>query len=59
VISKESGVIVLAVGNSSEILDTSLHSALSVQTLICTAQLQFALKGKLKMHHLQVGKAVD
>ena len=58
-ISKESGLIVLAVGYSSEILDTSLHSALSVQTPICTAQLQFALKGKLKMHRLQVGKPDD
>jgi hypothetical protein len=59
VISQESGIIALAAGNSSEILDTSLHNALSVQIQTCTVQLQFALKGKLQMHRLQVGKLVD
>lgn len=59
VTSLESNPIVLEVGNSSEILDTSQHIALSKGKPICTAQLQFALRGKLNWHRLQVGTPVD
>ncbi len=59
VISEDSTTNGLAVGNSSEIPDTSLHSAPSVQIPICTAQLPFALKGKPQVHRPQVGKPVD
>jgi hypothetical protein len=58
-ISLESSLIVLEVGNSSEILDTSQHSALSGKIPIYTAQLQFALRGRLNGHPLQVGTPVD